>query len=1053
MVGVCWGSDDYLERNVKIAMAYLDGRDAGKISMPVEEGKARNGLRKCLKTLTIEVAKLRSRVRLSEGKLRAVNSKICKIENDQFHAVKSMASGHLSRVGAPIEAVQAVKTLCAGKDIGVDQLIGVCTFAADAEIFNVLYVALRALPREDEWPEWECSSEDALRPEKDLLGMCPGGKPHMTAKQLEARSLSRCFCSLCECAALLASLRKDRSELEKAIPGLLNDLRESEKLKRSTRHVVRRFRSDCDEGVEDPVFYDETWEPTEERVQESHQNAQIVWSQVADTLSVDDFPLKIVFLDKSASMGCDVVTYDALQFAVMSSLNPSHGSTLTLLFAAPGDTEIIFRRPGDQPIQMGFELGSATWFNEPVVRTLRFLAPLVEALDFNSWTARRNEPPLQVLCLTDGEDNCSPSQLKTLGDMVNELKAIVGPATGKKLYTPVTGSFARPTNTAKVPVWLAWIACGMGGQNMLESNACKDICIVDAVTLPQDREPPAPVERTTADKEEQEESKERTVASASQNDEDEVGVLRSTATSRSRQRATAATQEASVYLSQLAASARSRWSIGHRVCFKNGSLGLPPKAGIVVGVVEACEDHPPRYELLLDDESTATVDETELLGLPSIPSSLLSARRGCAGKKGPQPKFGCMMREADADGQRLQVLSIVDAAFRDLGSIMQAKTSETGPVSLEAVVKASLGDEHVQGELASRLEATLDQAHEQLLLSSEPVTRSTNVCQVLLDALISIGRVAWKLMPEDRAVSQRLIYVGVEILVAGGSLKPSQLADQLGIFAGVLESYSSQRMKLAGQDFDAWQAMLIRPLEELLKVLMRHTLLEKSRDAATVLAVAEAKPYLSAVQRLFDPAAERRSSTDILRRAVNRSQRLQPQFSFASKTSARGCGSPRSSVACASEHEANGEASCAAAGATSPVDRGAAAAVSNDDLALCREDVVAQHQKHGRSRSHSLTVSNVGVAALSMPVCSGRPLTQVQSGSPAGTVTPQAATTRRSFGLRSPSGVRSGSQPALLRVGQSSGSQPSTPVHLPSLTANSRSLRGGQPRRTTTLRW
>ncbi len=47
-----------------------------------------------------------------------------------------------------------------------------------------------------------CTSEAALRPEKDLLGMCPGGKKHYFKEQLEDVKLfnpprSKCDCDAC----------------------------------------------------------------------------------------------------------------------------------------------------------------------------------------------------------------------------------------------------------------------------------------------------------------------------------------------------------------------------------------------------------------------------------------------------------------------------------------------------------------------------------------------------------------------------------------------------------------------------------------------------------------------------------------------------------------------------------------------------------------------------------------------------------------------------------------------------------------------------------------
>merc|ERR1719316_2013244 len=151
---------------------------------------------------------------------------------------------------------------------------------------------------------------------------------------------------------------------------------------------------------------------------------------------------------------------------------------------------MVLRRPGDAPLSFELELGCATWFNEPILRTLRFLAPLVEQLDTQAWMQRYGEPPLQVLCLTDGQDNASPEEVSSLHGLVRELKEIVGPVTRERLYLPIPGPLKKHTalledGNKQVPVWLAWIVCGMGGQALLGSKVPKEICMVDAIAVPQ----------------------------------------------------------------------------------------------------------------------------------------------------------------------------------------------------------------------------------------------------------------------------------------------------------------------------------------------------------------------------------------------------------------------------------------------------------------------------------------------------------------------------------------------------------------------------------------
>ena len=117
------------------------------------------------------------------------------------------------------------------------------------------------------------------------------------------------------------------------------------------------------------------------------------------TLAVhdEDFPMKIYFLDKSGSMGCNDFTKHALGLASVSVMEPEQGSNLVFFLAAPGETQVFHRRPGDDPME-GFsvELGSGTWFNEPLVRTLLLIAAGVEDLDVEAWSAtHRGVPPVQ----------------------------------------------------------------------------------------------------------------------------------------------------------------------------------------------------------------------------------------------------------------------------------------------------------------------------------------------------------------------------------------------------------------------------------------------------------------------------------------------------------------------------------------------------------------------------------------------------------------------------------------------------------------------------------
>merc|ERR1719506_2551352 len=103
------------------------------------------------------------------------------------------------------------------------------------------------------------------------------------------------------------------------------------------------------------------------------------WDRVRNELTPSDFPMKLVFLDKSASMGFDENCFEMLNLALNNSLHPTVGSTMLLLLAGPGETQIMLRRPGDAPVEdFEVELGGSRGFNEPVLESLAMLAPCVE---------------------------------------------------------------------------------------------------------------------------------------------------------------------------------------------------------------------------------------------------------------------------------------------------------------------------------------------------------------------------------------------------------------------------------------------------------------------------------------------------------------------------------------------------------------------------------------------------------------------------------------------------------------------------------------------------
>ena len=245
-------------------------------------------------------------------------------------------------------------------------------------------------------------------------------------------------------------------------------------------------------------------------------------------------------------MGCDETTFSALNLALMNSMEPETGSVLLFLMAAPGETEFFLRRPGDDlPERWELNLGSSTWFNEPVLRALLFLAPFIEQLlpemqGEQSWTNASSatadevgsadveqeasngledqreeatlsmvegrgstseagsgqlmQAPIQIICLTDGQDNMSAKRYSKFNGFVNAMKKIRAPQAGTSLFQPmVPGEKVPPPapnpggSVGKIPVWLCWIAVGLGGQSILE-DASRDappvMLFIDAVATP-----------------------------------------------------------------------------------------------------------------------------------------------------------------------------------------------------------------------------------------------------------------------------------------------------------------------------------------------------------------------------------------------------------------------------------------------------------------------------------------------------------------------------------------------------------------------------------------
>merc|ERR1719247_2909596 len=72
----------------------------------------------------------------------------------------------------------------------------------------------------------------------------------------------------------------------------------------------------------------------DQRAEREEATAQ--WNRVRDELSPSDFPMKLIFLDKSASMGFNETTYEMLLLAMENSMMPIVGSNLVFFMAGPG---------------------------------------------------------------------------------------------------------------------------------------------------------------------------------------------------------------------------------------------------------------------------------------------------------------------------------------------------------------------------------------------------------------------------------------------------------------------------------------------------------------------------------------------------------------------------------------------------------------------------------------------------------------------------------------------------------------------------------------------
>jgi hypothetical protein len=206
---------------------------------------------------------------------------------------------------------------------------------------------------------------------------------------------------------------------------------------------------------------------------------------------------------------------------------------------------------------------------------------------------------------------------------------------------------------------------------------------------------------------------------------------------------------------------------------------------------------------------------------------------------------------------------------------------------LEDAVKLINGREDVSDESVVALENAVNLAQQSYNVSHSRQAPPIEPADRLKDVLVEVGRSSARLAPEDRLVAQKFASVGVEMLLAGGSIMPAHIGDQLAPFVGLQEVMSLRRMRVESEELDAWKKMLCQPLEILLQTLQKKGLLEchATLDGEIASATQEAFSCLTSIWRYVDPSLSSRGFEDSLRRAVNRFQRTRRSFSFSSKVS------------------------------------------------------------------------------------------------------------------------------------------------------------------------
>merc|ERR1719313_3008271 len=208
--------------------------------------------------------------------------------------------------------------------------------------------------------------------------MNPGGKKHIVYTEDQKKAGKKCLCEYCRLNREADAI--DVGELRKQLEAAKEEKKRCTENQREAGQLLRtvELRTIVRARPFDPVFSKKSGivraagaddDPSDDEDGYDHElreEAMAEWNRVKTSLTPSDFPMKLIFLDKSGSMGFNETTYELLLLAMENSMKPTVGSNLVFFMAGPGDTQVFLRRPGDAPANFDFEFGGATWFNEPI---------------------------------------------------------------------------------------------------------------------------------------------------------------------------------------------------------------------------------------------------------------------------------------------------------------------------------------------------------------------------------------------------------------------------------------------------------------------------------------------------------------------------------------------------------------------------------------------------------------------------------------------------------------------------------------------------------------